>query len=203
MFATVYNCLVYQHDLRLVALAVLICAVASFTALSVVRHVQRTNGPMRYLWLGVAATATGFGIWATHFIAMLAYEPRVPVAYDIGLTTLSLVLAIAITSIGLAVALRPQPRSLPLLGGAIVGAGVASMHYTGMWALELPGRVAWSPDLVAVSVALGIVFGSAALAVAVRREDPRGTLIAGLLLMPARRGDPAFCRAFVVIWSRL
>ena len=49
-------------------------------------------------------------------------------------------------------------------------------------ALELPGRVTWSPDLVAVSIALGIMFAGAALAVAVRREDARGTLIAGLLL---------------------
>ena len=83
---------------------------------------------------------------------------------------------------GLGVALHRDSRWLPMLGGAIVGAGVACMHYTGMWALELPGRVIWSSDLVAVSIALGIVFGGAALAVAVRREDPRGTLIAGLLL---------------------
>jgi diguanylate cyclase (GGDEF)-like protein len=178
----VLNCLGGEHDLRLVVLAGLICFIASVVAISLFHRATATEGRVRTAWLALAGVATGCGIWATHFIAMLAYEPGVPVAYDIGLTTLSLVLAIAITSIGLAVALRPQPRWLPLLGGAIVGAGVASMHYTGMWALALPGRVAWSPDLVAVSVALGMVFGSAALAVAVRREDPRGTLIAGLLL---------------------
>ena len=61
------------------SLAVLICAVASFTALSVSATSRRTSGPMRYLWLGVAATATGFGIWATHFIAMLAFAPGVAV----------------------------------------------------------------------------------------------------------------------------
>jgi diguanylate cyclase (GGDEF)-like protein len=178
----VLNCLGGEHDLRLVVLAGLICFIASVVAISLFHRATATEGGVRTAWLALAGVATGCGIWATHFIAMLAYEPGVPVAYDIRLTVLSLVLAIAITYVGLGVALRRQSRWRPVLGGAIVGAGVASMHYTGMWALELPGRVAWSPDLVAVSVALGIVFGSAALAVAVRREDPRGTLIAGLLL---------------------
>jgi diguanylate cyclase (GGDEF)-like protein len=178
----VLNCLGGEHDLRLVALAGLICFIASVVAISLFHRAAATEGRVRTAWLALAGVATGCGIWATHFIAMLAYEPGVPVAYDIRLTVLSLMLAIAITYIGLGVALRRQLRWRPVLGGAIVGAGVASMHYTGMWALELPGRVAWSPDLVAASVALGIVFGSAALAVAVRRDDPRGTLIAGLLL---------------------
>jgi PAS domain-containing protein len=73
-------------------------------------------------------------------------------------------------------------RRLAIIGDAIIGGGVASMHYTGMWALELPGRVTWSPVLVAASIALGMAFGSAALAAAVRYRDNRGTLIGGCLL---------------------
>ena len=42
------------------------------------------------------------------------------------------------------------------------------MHYLGMWALEVPGRVTWSLDLVLVSIALGMLFGYAALAIAIR-----------------------------------
>jgi diguanylate cyclase len=178
----VLNCLGGEHDLRLVVLAGLICFVASVVAISLFHRATATAGRVRTAWLALAGVATGCGIWATHFIAMLAYEPGVPVTYDIRLTALSLVLAIAVTCGGLGVALHRESRWLPVIGGAIVGAGVACMHYTGMWALELPGRVTWSPDLVAVSIALGIVFAGAALAVAVRREDARGTLIAGLLL---------------------
>jgi PAS domain-containing protein len=66
-----------------------------------------------------------------------------------------------------------------------VGAGVASMHYLGMWAIELPGRVTWSLELVSVSVMLGIMLGIAALALAVRRDTMPGTLLAALLLMLA------------------
>ena len=56
------------------------------------------------------------------------------------------------------------------------------MHYLGMWAVELPGRVTWSIDLVIASIALGMLLGIAALAVAVRRNDIRSILLAALLL---------------------
>ena len=69
-----------------------------------------------------------------------------------------------------------------MLGGGIVGGGIACMHYLGMWALEVPGRVTWWLDLVAVSIALGMVFGMGALAIALRRDDMRATVAAALLL---------------------
>ena len=59
---TVYNCLVNEHDLRLVALAALICALASVTAVHLLKHVLKTSGIMRTVWLSVAAMSTGFGI---------------------------------------------------------------------------------------------------------------------------------------------
>jgi diguanylate cyclase (GGDEF)-like protein len=178
----VLSCLTGEHDLRLVVLAGLICFLASLVAISLLRRATATHDRARFAWVALAGTATGCGIWATHFIAMLAYEPGVPVAYDIWLTALSLVFAVVVTSAGLAVAVQQRSKWMPVLGGAIVGAGVASMHYTGMWALQLPGRLTWSADLVAVSITLGVLFASAALAVAVRREDSRGTLIAAILL---------------------
>src|ERR1041384_2546857 len=100
---------------------------------------------------------------------MLAYEPGVEVAYDVKLTGLSLGLAMLVTSGGLSIAVANRAgRYLPALGGAIVGGGVACMHYTGMFALELPGRVTWSPDLVVASILLGVVLGGASLTFAVR-----------------------------------
>ena len=101
---TVLNCIVTEHDLRLVGLAAVICALASFTAISPLNHVRRSNAYMWWVWLAVSATSTGFGIWATHFIAMLAFSPGIPSAYNIALTGLSLVAAIFLTGAGLAVA---------------------------------------------------------------------------------------------------
>src|SRR5256884_2449475 len=98
------------------------------------------------------------------------------------LPILSLAAAAAVTGTGLAVAVYGSPRWSAPLGGGIVGAGVACMHYTGMWAGELPGYVTWSLQLVVASVALGMAFGIVALEIAVRRNDLRGAYAAAALL---------------------
>jgi diguanylate cyclase (GGDEF)-like protein/PAS domain S-box-containing protein len=165
---TIYNCIVNEHDLRLVALAALICGLASFTAISLLHHVRRSSGDMRLVWLGVSATSTGFGIWATHFIAMLAFSPGIPNAYDIAITVASLLAAILITGAGLAIAVASSSRANACLGGAVVGAGIAAMHYTGMAAFEIQGHIVWDSLLVVASIALGGLFGAAALAAGLR-----------------------------------
>src|SRR5712692_3260279 len=164
----VLTCLTGEHDWRLVVLAGLVCFLASLVAVSLFHRACATRGRARAGWLGLAGAATGCGIWATHFIAMLAYEPGVAIAYDIPLTALSLVVAVIVTFIGLSVAVQGSARWFAPLGGGIVGAGVACMHYTGMSAVELPGHITWMMDLVVASIVLGILFGTAALAIAIR-----------------------------------
>lgn len=178
----VFNCLTVEHDWRLVLLAALICFLTSLAAINLFHRARASHGRGQLAWLTAGGVATGCGIWATHFIAMLAYEPGIPVAYNVGLTALSLMAAAAVTSIGFAVALALPGLWAALVGGVVVGAGVGVMHYTGMWAVEVPGRIAWDLPLVAVSVGLGMVFGAAALASAVRSDEIRTTLVAALLL---------------------
>jgi diguanylate cyclase (GGDEF)-like protein len=178
----ILSCLALEHDWRLVILAGVVCFLASFAAISLLHRAQATQARARAAWLVTAGAATGCGIWATHFIAMLAYEPGMAISYDIGLTGLSLVAAIALTAAGLAVALCGRNRWSAALGGAIVGGGVACMHYTGMWAVEMPGQVVWSLDLVLTSILVGMLFGMGALAIAVRRDTLKATLGAALLL---------------------
>jgi PAS domain S-box-containing protein len=178
----VFNCLASEHDWRLVIVAGVVCFLASFTAISLFNRARATTGRTRAAWIVAAGAATGCGIWATHFIAMLAYDPGVSIAYNIGLTALSLVAAALVTAGGLAVAVYLPERWSAPLGGAVVGGGIAGMHYTGMWAVELPGRVTWWPGLVVASVALGILLGMAALLVAARRDTMRATTLAAVLL---------------------
>src|SRR5216684_8523108 len=99
----VLTCLTGEHDWRLVVLAGLVCFLASVVAVSLFHRACATRGRARATWLGCAGAATGCGIWATHFIAMLAYDPGLPIAYNVGLTALSLLAAAAITGAGLAV----------------------------------------------------------------------------------------------------
>jgi diguanylate cyclase len=182
---TVYNCLVHEHDLRLVALAAVICALASFTAISLLHHVRRSNGHMRLVWLGVSATSTGFGIWATHFIAMLAFSPGIPSAYDALITTASLLAAILLTGVGLSIAVGLSSKLNAWLGGAVVGGGIAAMHYTGMAAFQVQGRIVWDPTLVIVSIVLGNIFGAAALSVGLRSASLMHKLFGALLMTAA------------------
>src|SRR4029077_9103862 len=127
----------------------------------------------------------GCGIWATHFIAMLAYDPGMTTGYNVAITLLSLVFAISVTAAGLWIALSELHKWGVAIGGAVVGAGVAAMHYTGMMALQIPALIIWSPGIVLASILFGCVFAALALWVATRREDPSHMVAATVLLTVA------------------
>jgi diguanylate cyclase (GGDEF)-like protein len=181
----VLTCLTSEHDRRLLALAVLVCLLACAVAISLFHRARATRGRARFVWLSLDAAAGGYGIWATHFIAMLAYQPAVSIGYNLRLTILSLIFAAVISGAGLSTALRYGSQPVTAIGGAVIGGGIAAMHYTGMLALELPGQITWSLDFVAASLALGGVFGALALLVASRRDNLWHSLAASILLAVA------------------
>lgn len=185
----VYTCLATEHDLRLVFLAAIICLIASITAISLFHRARAHSGRSRALWIAIAGAASGFGIWATHFIGMLAFDPGVAIDFDLGLTVFSLVVAAVVTTIGLAIAVYVPSRWSAASGGAIVGMGISCMHYLGMWALEVPGHVGWTPALIVSSILFGLLLGAAALPVAVRSEASGNTVLAASLLALAIVAD--------------
>ena len=167
----VLNCLVTEHDWRLVVLAGAICWFASAVAISLFHRARSSHGRTRAVWVCLDAAVGGCGIWATHFVAMLAYDPGAGAGYSIPVTLLSLLFAVAIVAIGLCVALSSARRWVVAVGGAVIGAGVAAMHYTGMLAMDLPAYIVWAPGIVAASIVLGSVFAALAMLVAARRDD--------------------------------
>ncbi len=171
-----------HHDLRLVAVAALVCALSAFAGVTLLAHARRTEGAMARVWIGIAAVAVGFGIWATHFVAMLSFEAGIPTGYDLPLTLLSLGIAVAIVGGGLLYATVGRRRSDSLLAGAIVGIGISAMHYVGMSALLVGGDITWDPYVLAASLLLGIGFGAAALYVGTRSPDLRWRAGGALLL---------------------
>ncbi|TFV69052.1 EAL domain-containing protein [Bradyrhizobium frederickii] len=184
MYQVLY-CLTDEHDWRLVALGGAVCLLASAAAISLFQRARAAHGPGRLAWIALDASVSGCGIWATHFIAMLAYGPGGAGAYNIPVTILSLMLAISVTFVGLSIAVSSSRPVWIALGGAIVGTGVAAMHYTGMAALEMPARVHWIGSTVAASVLFGIVFAAFALFIAARRDDLSHALTATTLLTVA------------------
>ena len=179
-----YDCIAHNHDLKLVLLAAVVCNLAAATSLTLLDYARGHAGRARRLWLLTGALAGGTGIWATHFIAMLAFSPGLASAYDLGLTGLSLMIAVGMTAAGFWIALRPGLPAAPWLGGAQIGVGVGAMHFTGMAAFEVAGRIAWDPVLVVTALVAGAGLGSLALATTLRDGSVR-TKVLGAVLMVA------------------
>jgi methyl-accepting chemotaxis protein len=178
----VLTCLTTEHDWRLVLVAAGVCLLSSWAVIDLLHQARSTSRAARLNWIAAAGLAGGSGIWATHFIAMLAYDPGSGMAYGAELTAISLIAAILVTSAGVAIAVyAPSPLGAAA-GGATIGAGIAIMHYSGMAAVELPGRIDWDMLLVAASVGLGLLLAIAALEVATRHADRASRLWAALLL---------------------
>jgi diguanylate cyclase (GGDEF)-like protein/PAS domain S-box-containing protein len=158
----VYACIVDEHDLRLIVVAGLICLLAAFTTFSTLEQ-ARNSARRRAAWLAAAAFVSGTGIWATHFVAMLAYEPRLPIGYDVPLTLLSIAAAMILAAAGWRIALLPG-RWAPAGAGVVIGAGIGTMHYLGMSAVTLAGRFVYDEGLVALSLAIGTSLTALAIA---------------------------------------
>lgn len=162
------TCLTEEHNLALVGLAAWFCLVGSMITIRLldrIRHAERTS---RIAWVFLGGAATGATIWCTHFIAMIAYQPGVEVAYEPRLTGMSLLLAILGSAGALHIATR-RWRPSAALGGALFGLTVSAMHYVGMQAFVAQGMVRWSHGYIAVSVLLAVTLG----ALAFDRAQPR------------------------------
>ncbi|GIL38897.1 MHYT domain-containing protein [Roseiterribacter gracilis] len=155
----------HSHNLSLVLLAIAISVLASFTALSIAdRYRLAPTRRTRAIWLAGAAIAMGGGIWSMHFVAMLSFDLGVPIAYDVGVTLISLVLAIACTAVGFAVVGTRGTGAVALtLGGLFMGLGVTAMHYTGMAAMRMGATISYDPLLFALSLLIAVVASMAAL----------------------------------------
>src|SRR5215207_1575260 len=170
----VIGCLTERHDLLLVATAAAVCVLASVAAFALLGRAEAARGWERRIWLGFAAVAAGGGTWATHFVAMLGYDPGLPAAYDLALTLASAGVAVAAAAAGLGLYLaRPAAAAGRAAGGGVVGLGVGAMHYLGMAALRMPGRIVFDTPLVAISVALGAALAAMAFAAAPQGGGPR------------------------------
>lgn len=181
----VFNSLVHHHDLRFVILAAVVCVLSAFACMSILSHARRARGSMRKAWIAVAAVTVGFGIWSTHFVAMLAHETGFPTGYDITLTLVSLAIAIIVCGGGLWIAGSGTRKSDHALGGAIVGLGISGMHYTGMTALLMGGTIGWDTSLVAASVLMGIILGALAMIWGIASRTIKARAIGALTLTAA------------------
>jgi diguanylate cyclase (GGDEF)-like protein/PAS domain S-box-containing protein len=140
------------------------------------------KGLVRAAWLLLTGLVSGSGVWATHFIGMVAYSPGLKTGYSPTGTLLSLMIAVLFMGTGFVVASAQRSRTNDVAGGLVLGMGVAAMHYTGMTAFVTQGEVVWEHATVGASVLLGVIGCTIALVVAGRARSMTKQLIGGGIL---------------------
>ncbi len=180
----VLTCIGFEHDLRLVAGAALVCLLASCLAFWLFRRGLASRSIAGLGWFAFGGLAAGSGIWATHFIAMLAFQPALKSGYHPFGTILSLVIGVVAAGLGFALAARLIGRWGSIIGGAVLGGGIGVMHFTGMASFETQGMLIWNPAYVTASIVIGIGLAIASLFAAGREPDlKRGAAGTGLLVL--------------------
>jgi diguanylate cyclase (GGDEF)-like protein len=178
----VLSCLSFEHDHRLVALAALVCLMTTGLTVRLLPRLQRLGGWSRAAWLTIVASIAGMGVWATHFIAMVAFKPHLPTSYALVGTGLSLLASIALIGGAVECFLRARSRLGAVSAGGLFGLAVGVMHYAGMAAFEIQGYVMWDKPLVAASIAVGAAFGAGAFGVAYKAKGTKAGVQATLLM---------------------
>ena len=158
----VIECLTLNHAYGLVALAAFVCMVGSCLLVLLNRRLIQTTGRRRQVQLLLTSIMGGTTIWSTHFIAMTVYDPGVGHAYEPEKTLLSLVLAVLGVLVSNLVLAQRQWHYGFAVSGAIFGVTTSAMHFVGMAAYLVPGTLTWDRQMIAISVALGVVLGVAA-----------------------------------------
>lgn len=145
------------HDSRLVGLSIVIAVLASYTALDLAGRVTAAKASARIAWLIGGGIVMGIGIWSMHFVAMLAFSLPMPMSYDMWTVLVSMLPAIIASGGALYLASRRVLSIWQLLiGGVVMGIGIALMHYIGMYAMRMEASTEYNLFLIVASVAIAI-----------------------------------------------
>lgn len=180
----------WSYDLRLVFLSFAVATAAAYATLEIIERVRAyLHGRLRLLWIGIGAATMGCGVWAMHFVGMLAYRLPVPMNYDLSLTAASALPPIA--GSGFAVHLLgrvPMANGHLQLAGLSMGLGIGVMHYTGMEAMRLSALLRYDLPIFIAAVLVAFLLATAAFwaddALGRRLENERflASLLGALIL---------------------
>jgi diguanylate cyclase (GGDEF)-like protein len=132
MLPTLFN-LHFQHSGYLVVVAIGICLTASWSVSLLTTDMA--NAPQREPlgWRhGALALAAGLGVWATHFIAILAYRPDLLLRYDPLVTTVSALVGILTVGVPIVAITRLRSHKGRIVAAGAAGAGIWCMHAVGI-----------------------------------------------------------------------
>lgn len=153
-----------RYDPWVVSASLAIAGFASYVALDLAKRVRTADPGVALSWWIGGSIAMGTGIWAMHFVGMLSFSLPIALGYTKLLTFVSWAAAVAVSMIALWAASRGSLTVPRLTGGSLaMGAGICSMHYIGMAAMDMAPGIIWDTSLVAASVAIAVGASAAAL----------------------------------------
>jgi len=160
----------------LVLLSVLIACAAAYVALSLAAHLSSLHGRAWKSWWSLGTFILGLGIWAMHFVGMLAlHVGGMPMTYRFWPTVLSVLPALLASGLVLQGASRPRlSRSALLTSSIVMGSGIVGMHYLGMHAVGQPFELMFNSGLVVLSMVIAVAASGAALFLAFSLRQPSG-----------------------------
>ena len=171
----ILNC---THDPFLVLLAYLVACVGCFATLDMaerVAHAEKSASKTLWRWVGSGCLAGG--IWAMHFVAMLAFQTPIDLHYQLPVTVFSLTIALLAAWLAMHTLSLPDLSLQRCIKASIgIGLGIATMHYVGMTAMHSNAEVYYHPGLFALSIAIAIGAALAALLLAWYLRDGTGML---------------------------
>lgn len=174
--------LIGHYTVSLVLISVLVAILASYTTLDLAGRIASASGRTRAMWVCGGGLSMGVGIWSMHFIGMLAFSLPIPLAYDVALTSLTLVMGIFSSGIALWLVSHDRVPVVNILFGALImGLGTCAMHYTGMAAMRMQPGIDYDSARVGLSLVIAVAASAAALCIAVRlrKQSPYVRLARG------------------------
>jgi len=155
----------------LVATSFVIAILAAYVALSISGRIAAAQtGRSRWAWISAGAVVMGGGIWAMHFIGMLAFSLPCGTGYSLLGTLASVIPGILASGVALSVIGRRREPSLVqlIVGAVLMGAGIGAMHYSGMAAMEPEALLRYDPIWAAISVVVAVTLAFIALSIRFR-----------------------------------
>ena len=169
----ILNC---THDPFLVLLAYVVACAGCFATLDMAERVAHAESPAsQRLWRWVGSGCLAGGIWAMHYIGMLAFQAPVDIHYQLPVTLISLAIALCAAWLVMHTLSFPDLNVRHCLKASVwVGLGITAMHYVGMASMQSSATVYYQPALFALSIAIAIGASLAALLLSRYLRDGTG-----------------------------
>lgn len=185
MIERIFDSLFHGHDYRVLFLAVFLALFCAVTCLFLLQRARVCAEHERKRWLVVTAVSVGCGIWATHMIASLGWDLRIPVKHSVFMSGVAGLASIAIVGAGCVIATYNRTRRARLLSGIIVGAGIAATHFTEMTSINVQGQLFFDPRFSSLALIIGVALSGASFVVMHKTDDAVRQILAALLLAGA------------------